>query len=100
MVAAQVAAPPSTDIATPSRELAVAEARKDAQAAAVAFSEAEEAFFRAGHEKEKVTKTASLPAPETFDDLDEGYQPVGFWDRLRGKRGNPDHSAPTPKKKR
>ena len=22
----------------------------------------------------------------TFDDLDEGYQPVGFWDRLRGKK--------------
>ena len=100
VVATQAAAPPSSDIATPSREFAVAEARKDAQAAAVAFSEAEEAFFRAGHEKDKVTKTASLPAPETFDDLDEGYQPVGFWDRLRGKRIKVDDTGPAPKKKR
>jgi hypothetical protein len=49
---------------------------------AVAFSDLEEAFFKAGHEKE-----AAVPAPstESFDDLDEGYRPVGFWDRLRGR---------------
>lgn len=88
VVAAQAAAPATVDVATPSRELAVAEVRQDAQAGAAAFSDAEEAFFRAGHEKEKEkgTKTAAAPKIETFDDLDEGYQPVGFWDRLRGKK--------------
>ncbi|MGH2899640.1 MAG: hypothetical protein ACRDMZ_13285, partial [Solirubrobacteraceae bacterium] len=49
----------------------------------VAFSEAEEAFFSAGHDKEAPVATA--PRTESFDDLDEGYRPVGFWDRLRGR---------------
>jgi hypothetical protein len=46
------------------------------------LDEVEEAFFRAGHEKEA---PAAAPRPESFDDLDEGYRPVGFWDRLRGR---------------
>ena len=39
---AQVAEPPTADIASPAQELAVSDVRKNA----VAFSEAEEAFFR------------------------------------------------------
>ncbi|MBL0219253.1 MAG: hypothetical protein IPQ07_35960 [Myxococcales bacterium] len=81
VVAAQAAAPVSKDIAAPARELAVAEVRKDA---VHAFSDAEEEFFRAG--ADKTGKVPLLPPTETFDDLDEGYQPVGFWDRLRGKK--------------
>jgi hypothetical protein len=82
VVATQAAAPPTTDIASASRELAVSDVRKDAVAA---FSDVEEEFFRAGSEKHA---TAAVPkvAPESFDDLDEGYQPVGFWDRVRGKK--------------
>lgn len=70
------AAPPPADAASPSRELAVSDVRRDA----VAFSEAEEAFFRGAE------KTASVPKVETFDDLDEGYQPPGFWDRVFGRK--------------
>ncbi|HZJ65054.1 MAG TPA: hypothetical protein VFD36_16195, partial [Kofleriaceae bacterium] len=54
----------------------------DPRREAVAFSDLEEAFFSAGHDKD-----APAPAPptESFEDLDEGYRPVGFWDRLRGR---------------
>ena len=78
---AQVEAPASADIASASRELVVADVRKDAL---TAFSDVEEEFFRAG--AEKATKAPVAPVVESFDDLDEGYQPVGFWDRLRGKK--------------
>ena len=80
VVTAQAAAPASKDIAQPAREQVVAEVRKDA---VLAFSDDEEEFFKAG-----AANTGKVPqfAPETFDDLDEGYQPVGFWDRLRGKK--------------
>jgi hypothetical protein len=75
--AASVPAP--GDSASPSRELAVAEVRKDA----IAASEAEEAFFtRAEH-------TAPFRPPsnsDSFDDLDEGYEPPKFWDRVFGRR--------------
>jgi hypothetical protein len=46
-----------------------------------AFSETEEAFFRA-HDSGPIP---AVPPTESFDDLDEGYRPVGFWGRLRGK---------------
>ena len=78
----QVTTPTTADAASPSREAAVASARHDA----VAFNEIEEAFFRAGHElHEKEAVVVPPPVAESFDDLDEGYRPVGFWDRLRGK---------------
>ncbi|HEU4613350.1 MAG TPA: DUF4388 domain-containing protein [Kofleriaceae bacterium] len=70
---------PPADAASASRELEVSEVRRDA----VAFSEAEEAFFRGAE------KTAAVPRsfePETFDDLDEGYQPPKFWDRVFGRK--------------
>jgi Domain of unknown function (DUF4388) len=94
----QAAAPATIDAAAPSHEVPLAEARSDA----VAFSELEEAFFRAGHEKAEAV-VAAPPTIESFDDLDEGYQPVGFWDRLRGKPARaadapvkPDEPEPKP----
>ncbi len=81
VVSAQAAAPVSKNIAAPAQEKIVAEVRKDAVAS---FSDDEEAFFRAG--ADRTGKVPLLPPTETFDDLDEGYQPVGFWDRLRGKK--------------
>jgi DNA-binding response OmpR family regulator len=61
-----------------------------ARSEAVAFSEAEEAFFQAGHDKDA--------RAESFDDLDKDYQPVRFWDRLRGKAPTrpPPQTAQTP----
>lgn len=82
-VPAQLDAPPSTDLAEPADELAISGVRRDAVAAVTAaFTEVEEAFFRAGTEKGAAAHTAPV---EKFEDLDEGYQPLGFWDRLRGK---------------
>ena len=74
----QARAPNTADAATPSNERLVSEVRKDAR---VAFSSIEEDFFRSGSER-----APAPPKPDTFDDLDEGYQPVGFWDRLLGRR--------------
>jgi len=59
---------------------AVDQARRDATEA---LSEIEEAFFSAD---EKARAAAQPPEPETFEDLDEGYQPVGFWNRLLGRK--------------
>ena len=75
---AQAAAPPTADATSAVHEAPVIAARRDA----AAFSEVEEAFFRAGQ-----TKDVAAPPPvvESFDDLDAGYQPLGFWARLRGK---------------
>jgi hypothetical protein len=80
-VAAAVAAPrpatpPPPDAASPSRELAVSDVRRDA----VAFSESEEAFFRGAE------RTAPAPKVETFSDLDEDYEPPKFWDRVFGRK--------------
>ena len=76
----QAAAPAPPTMATPVTERVVAEVSGDA---ATAFTDLEEDFFRAGADK-----TAPRPAVniESFDDLDEGYQPVGFWDRLLGRK--------------
>jgi hypothetical protein len=73
-----VSAAPPPDAASPSRELAVSDVRRDA----VAFSDAEEAFFSAAE------KSAPVPRVhhDSFDDLDEGYQPPKFWDRVFGRK--------------
>jgi hypothetical protein len=84
VAAAQAAAPASPDATSPTRDAAAAAARSDA----AAFSEAEEAFFRAGHDHSR-EPAPTAPHVESFADLDEGYRPVGFWDRLRGKRPRP-----------
>lgn len=49
------------------------------------FSDDEEAFFQAGRDIEN----SEPPPVENFDDLDEGYQPVSFWQRLFGRRPRP-----------
>ena len=56
------------------------------RADAVALTDVEEAFFRGGSEAEKVHRVTNTGPVEKFDDLDDDYQPVGFWDRLRGKK--------------
>lgn len=78
VAAAQAKAPPTPEASTAASDAKVTAARDDA---AAVFSEAEEAFFRAGHDKH-----VDAPPTESFSDLDEGYRPLGFWDRLRGKR--------------
>jgi len=72
---------PPPDSASPSRELAVSEVRKDA----VAFSDTEEAFFT------RADRTAAREPVklETFDDLDADYEPTKFWDRVFGRRKRP-----------
>ncbi len=80
VVAKQVAAPATPDATTPGRAAAVAAVRTDAQ---TVFSDVEEAFFAGG-----ATDTALIPKQplESFDDLDAGYQPSSFWERLVGKK--------------
>ena len=80
---AQVPAPKTANLAGSTADKAAAQVREDA---AIAFSDAEEAFFRQGSDKEKSTSFQMTGPVETFDDLDEDYQPLGFWDRLRGKK--------------
>jgi hypothetical protein len=71
---------PTIDAASSSKELEVAGVRKDA----VHFTADEEAFFNRAE-----SHTHTVPKLESFDDLDEGYQPQTFWERVFG----------TPKKK-
>ncbi len=74
------AAPSKGDAATSSREMIVSQIRKDA----VEFTVDEEAFFNA-----KENHTAAAPKLESFDDLDEGYEPPKFWDRVFGRKKKP-----------
>jgi len=76
------AAPPP--IADPEVAKEIAQTRVDTVAAAAhaaSFSDDEEAFFEAGHTLDK-----KPPPSESFADLDEGYQPRSFWERLTGKK--------------
>ena len=98
-VAAAMTAPklaPLVDAASASRDLAVAAVRKDA----VEFTEQEEAFFK--NAEPSTPHTASVPRVESFDDLDEGYQPPKFWDRVfgRSKRDSSQSIPRPPTKKR
>jgi hypothetical protein len=67
--------------ATPSRELAVTEVRRDAT---LALTDAEAAFFNKAE-----TGPVRTVKPESFDDLDEGYEPPKFWDRVFGRKKPP-----------
>ena len=67
----------NVDAASASRELEVSDTRRDA----VAFSDVEEAFFKTAE-----SHTHSVPKFESFDDLDEDYEPPKFWDRVFGKK--------------
>jgi hypothetical protein len=78
-VAAPAVAP--GDAATPSRELAVTEVRRDAS---LALTDAEAAFFNKAE-----TGPVRMAKPESFDDLDEGYEPPKFWDRVFGRKKPP-----------
>jgi hypothetical protein len=75
---------PLPDAASSSKELIVSEVRRDA----VAFTQEEEAFFKSA-EHPPQAHTASTPRVESFDDLDEGYQPPKFWDRVFGRKQPP-----------
>ena len=81
----------TTDAASKARDLVVTEVRKDA---AVVFTDAEEAFFRGGDEKPAPVVPTAAPPVESFADLDADYQPVSFWDRVRGKRAQPTAAQP------
>ncbi|HSD86863.1 MAG TPA: hypothetical protein VLB44_05090, partial [Kofleriaceae bacterium] len=70
---------PPADAASPSRELAVSDVRRDA----VAFSDDEEAFFKRA---ESHTHTVPKVDVEAFEDLDEDYEPTSFWGRVFGKK--------------
>jgi hypothetical protein len=95
-VSTAVAAPPAPspgDVRTAAREQEIAEIRKDA----VAFNELEEAFFKhADHVHSHVTAPAHV---ESFEDLDEGYEPPKFWDRVFGRRRPGQPTSPPNKKK-
>jgi hypothetical protein len=73
--------------------------RADAAKVAAAFSDDEEAFFSKGSQPIPVVPVV---ATESFGDLDADYQPVGFWDRLRGakpsKASNPTKPTKPTKK--
>ncbi|MCA9676624.1 MAG: hypothetical protein KC464_16445, partial [Myxococcales bacterium] len=77
---------PDLDARDPATSAEIREVRDDASrgatAAVHAFSEDEEAFFQAGHAVEQ-----HKPRPhDSFDDLDAGYQPPTFWERLWGRK--------------
>ena len=59
-----------------------ADAAAVGKAATTVFSDDEEAFFKAGLQ----SADGTAPPAITFDDLDEGYVPQGFWDRLVGRK--------------
>jgi hypothetical protein len=81
---AAMSAPPqkAPDAATKKAVDEVVQVRRDATGA---FSNIEEEFFKAGAAHEE-GHAPLRSASESFDDLDEGYQKVGFWDRLLGRK--------------
>jgi len=85
-------APTAPSASSPEVERVRADVQAASAAIAAAFSDDEEEFFRAGHE------TAAPPA-ESFSDLDDGYQPQSFWQRVLGKKPKPLPRRPPPKKK-
>jgi hypothetical protein len=85
-------APSAPTASSPEVERVRADVQAASAAIAAAFSDDEEEFFRAGHE------TAAPPA-ESFSDLDDGYQPQSFWQRVLGKKPKPLPRRPPPKKK-
>jgi hypothetical protein len=72
--------PSKGDASSSSKEMLISEVRKDA----VEFTHEEEAFFNAN-----THHTNAVPKFESFDDLDEGYEPPKFWDRFFGRKKKP-----------
>ncbi len=83
----------SAAVAAKEADRVAADAANAAAAATAHFSDDEEAFFQAGHVPHP---DHGHSAAESFDDLDAGYQPVGFWDRLVGRK--PMKKGPPPKR--
>jgi hypothetical protein len=83
--AAKPATPSAADDARAKRDSAnVSGIRRDARdAVATAFSDLEEDFFAAGSSP---TYGQPTEPTENFTDLDDGYEPTGFWDKLLGKK--------------
>jgi len=83
---AQTARPATADARSPQAEAQVSGVRRDASqqesSAATHFDEMEEQFFQQGASPAYGRPTEPT---ESFDDLDEGYQPTGFWDKLLGR---------------
>ena len=76
-----------------SQQSAKAERPQDAMDAMDAddnFTDDEEAFFQAGQD---IGQTPTPPV-DNFEDLDDGYQPVSFWQRLFGRGQRPDRERP------
>jgi hypothetical protein len=95
-VAAHAAPPagaPASGSMTPSASGSLDRVSSDARTAAAAitaaFSDDEEAFFRAGAES-----ADGAPPAESFADLDDGYQPRSFWDRVLGRKPKPAPRGP------
>jgi hypothetical protein len=89
---------PLQDAATIARELAVHDTQADA---ANAFDDVEEAFFRKHDTQPPRTHShSSTGAHETFADLDEGYEPPKFWDRVFGRKRRHGTEPPTPPKRK
>ncbi|HEX2687842.1 MAG TPA: hypothetical protein VHN14_14545, partial [Kofleriaceae bacterium] len=89
-VSEQVTAPVLVHAASSALEPPVAPVPSGADS----LREVEETFFGADHDKD-ATGDPAPSRPESFDDLDQGYRPVGFWDRLRGKgTRRPDTPVP------
>jgi hypothetical protein len=72
--------PAGTPAAAPAAAAASGAAPK--ARASGSFTATEQAFFDAGRDRDSGVQPAIR---ESFDDLDEDYRPVGFWERLRGK---------------
>jgi hypothetical protein len=93
VTAKAAAAPPSPDAASASKELVVSEVRRDA----VAFTQEEEAFFTKADQSRPIAQPRI--EAESFDDLDEGYEPPKFWDRVFGRKRPSGPINPPPKKR-
>lgn len=75
-IAKPMPAAPPADMASASKELEISAVRRDA----VDLSDEEEEFF-----KRAESGTGHVPKLDSFDDLDEDYQPPTFWDRVFGR---------------
>ncbi len=59
-----------------------ADAASVTKAATAAFSDEEEEFFKAGLR----SADSNAPPAESFNDLDDGYEPSGFWDKFLNRK--------------
>jgi hypothetical protein len=95
VVTGQREIPATPDARSPEVEAELAGVRADvkhqAGHAASHFDEHEEQFFQAGSSP---TFGHAAEPTESFNDLDDGYQPTGFWDKLLGRDKKPRRRPP------